>query len=223
MRYAVLIAALLAATSLVATANTSSRCEHGSLTHSWRAGDSEIFACSYGNEPRKVGGDRWRASGITFYRGNQNHGSREIIDSSEAKPPIEYSVKNGKLTLLVYTYDPRSSSPEILFRRVIPVAGIELEPTLEVVLRPPSPDPARVEQILSALSAPRPLDSDQFLDRVDHMLFELRNYGLRDPQSMSTRLHALGSPWWRDGHAAESLTEVLEELELVQQSRTRAP
>lgn len=219
LRLATLTTVPLAIASAAVQASASAPCEHGRLVHSWGGAESQVIACSYGEEPSILGEDRWRASGLTFYRLVPKRGAQEILDSLEANPPIEYSREGGNLIFVIFTYDPRSSSPAAIFRRVLPIAGESAVPSLELVLHAPPPDPARVDAIFSVLSGPRPPDSTWRLESIEEMLFELRNYGLADPQSMSARLQALGSPPWRDGAAAESLSQVLRELALVERAQ----
>jgi len=213
---------VLTASSSVATADVSPSCSYGPPVPLWKDGGSEIFACCYGDRPASVGNDRWRASGIAFYRIIGPRLSL-ILDSSEAHLPIEYEIRNGNLVIFTYTYDPRAEAPTVLFKRALPLAGSAVQPSLELILRSPKANPARVDEIFAVLAAPRPEDTREFLDQIYDLLFELRNYGLINPRSMVERLRSLGSPWWRDGHASETLAEVVEELELVQRSRNREP
>jgi hypothetical protein len=195
---------------------------NGELAHSWTSGESTLFACSYGSTPRRLGPDHWQAWGIAFYKAVGEQPARAITDSSEVRS-IEYSIENDRLILLLRTYDPRSASPVVLFRETLPVSGDDVDLSVELVLDPPASDPSRVEEIFSFLSGPRPSRGKEDFDQIETALFELRNHGLSDPRGMLARLDSLGTPWWRDGAAAEALSQVQQELQLADRARSHRP
>ncbi|MFQ5992607.1 MAG: hypothetical protein ACE5NA_09250 [Nitrospiraceae bacterium] len=212
-------------------------CKFGSHVHSWRVADYAVYACSYGVEPREIKPGGWKASGIAFYRlatsGTELH-PQLIKKSSEAEPDIEYSFRDGVLSFVVYTYDPRPNGHVPFVRESFDLSEEDLKPKIEILLKPPPRDDAKVDELFRILAMPKRGAMELFRDCepvgecITRILYELRNYGLRDPQDVLGWLEAIGAPWWRDGYSALTLKQVKEELVLVQKAQqstgfTRAP
>ncbi|MFQ5803222.1 MAG: hypothetical protein ACE5JQ_10040 [Candidatus Methylomirabilales bacterium] len=202
------------------------------VVHILRKGDYAIFGCSYGTEPREIRPGWWRAAGIAFYRqeGGEDLSRRVLIkDSSEAEPDLEYSVGADRLSFILYTYDPREPNHVPFAKESYRLSDPEFKAEVEILLKASAANRERVNELFRVLALPREqavavLDDPSWVgSRITQILYELRNYGIRDPKGMLQRLKSIGNRWWRDGHAAESLSDIKAELKLVEQSRKRLP
>ena len=108
-----------------------------------------------------------------------------------------------------FTYDPRVAG-------LTPFATIRFEHDRPIDRRlltiRLSPDTAPIDPVLEYLKLPR--GSADFR-LIEEYLFRLRNIGLSTPRRTLEYVRKLRSDWWCDGEAAESLTDVSENLEIA--------
>jgi hypothetical protein len=186
-------------------------CRHR-LIHLWKYPKAHVLCCSYGSDPVEILSGIWKGSGIEFHRfpgAKVAKVPEYMLNISEAEPEVEYRCDAEALEVTSYTYDPRvagfTAFMTMRFEHDRPIEGRLL--TLRLV-----PEIAPIEPVLKYLRLPR--DSAKF-ETIEKNLFRLRNIGLSTPRQALEWTRELRGSWWCDGDAAESLTNITKQLEMV--------
>jgi hypothetical protein len=200
-----------------AGAGAAIRCERGALAHSWIRTRGMVYACAEAELPELARPDVWRGAAIAFYKLAPGEAQpQRIRDAASQAHEVEYWIDGNRLVWELRTVDPRSAARVPLVRQTLAIDGSSLAPAVQLLLEPAAPDPARVQALLTSLR--RSVPSPALSEPLAKLLFELRNYGLREPRRLSDELDAAGRGWNDSTPAAGTLAQVLLELRLAQRA-----
>ena len=199
--------------------------EDSQLIQKWSGSGYEVLVYSELTphaEPVQFKKGWWRGSYLSFYKVPAGKKSRICIMEYHGYPPLEYSFRNDVLTFVAYTYDPRADDFVPFVKEEVYLKAQAWKRTFQILLEKPAPNAREVQRLIGLLSMTEDEYFAQFPDVDEGLRFQgralatLRNYALIDADYIEWHLSGLqDSAWWDDGHGAEELAGILQEVALI--------
>ena len=185
----------------------------------WRFNQSVLVACSFGSDPVFTETGRWRGSGLNFRHVHDYLGAENIFFSSEADPDIEYAPTESGFVIVQSSYEPDSDAIVPFIRHEFDFSEYPATVRLKLLVSPSNRQDHDIGALVDALTK---TNLETGSDRVELLLFRLRNAGLSDPDTAIQAIRSFEGIWWFDGGNAEAGHSIIRELELVKRATAEA-
>ena len=186
--------------------------------NAWETEESTIVVSSYGTPPVRQPNGHWRVGGARIGQlpTREPGAVHWLFDSSEARPDIEYWCAESKLHVIqeTFLYDEKDFVP--FAEHVFDLMKVPATSQVTMLIQG---DRSLVAQMPDLIRQIKSLDRANAGDRLDDLLYQMWKVGLSEPARVCEELIKFKGVWWSWGSYGEWVSEILEELEVVQRSR----
>ena len=187
----------------------SDSCEGFEASQAWAMSSHSFVVCTLGHQIQ-IGAARWQATGVIIKSINLQRGVKTHLFMSEADPTVEYWMSRDGFHVVQYAYDPDAQKALPFVERIFAESGGRIVERIEVSER--HHELHSLESLLQVLDSER---QDVTFDEIEYAIFRLREVAKTSPELVMDAAQERRSAWWCDGAVAQSLSELVREVNII--------